>query len=194
MPESQTFELGGLSWTVSPMDFDEQIEIECIAARTLGPALGAAIRVAASGIIPMLIDLLREIAGKGERFDLENIANYWHAFLQSEDGTRDPRLQQVWEDFTGVLQDAGGETIQTAIASIAMRVSADEVKSVFDLVLLSKRKTLVSVDGSSMVVSDYETLSRVLGREPAAKWALLSRAIRVTYGSAEEAEGDEGDE
>jgi hypothetical protein len=184
------------------MDFDEQIEAECIFARALGPALGAAVRVGVAGVIPMFIDVLREMAGKGERFDLENLANRWHAFLQDEDGTKDPKVRKVWEDFLGVLSDSGGEAIHAAVSSIAMRVHAEDARRLFELALLNNRKTMVAIDGTQMVITDMATLSRVLLRAPRAKWDLLGKAVLVTYrpdrlehdeDDGEQAEGAQGD-
>jgi hypothetical protein len=204
MPDPRTFALGGLVWTISPMDFDEQIEAECIFARTLGPALGSAVRVGVAGVIPMFIDVLREMAGKGERFNLENLANRWHAFLQDEDGTRDPKVRQVWEDFLGVLSDSGGEAIHAAVSTIAMRVHPEDARRLFDLAILNNRKTMVATDGKQVGVSDMGTLSRLLLRDPRAKWELLGKAVRVTYrpdhfeqdedeDDGEQAEGAQGD-
>lgn len=180
-PAHHRFALAGRVFEVAPMGFDEQLEVECIMLRTFGPAAGAALRVAAGGIIPMFVDLLREMAGKGERFDLENLVSYWNAFIASEDGTRDPRLRQVWDDFTGVLADTGGEIVQTAAASLAMRVSVEDVRRLFDIVLLKKQRTFLVTADKPVVVADFGTMERLLDRQPAAKWVMLTEGLKATY-------------
>lgn len=67
MAKTQTFELAGRTWSVCPMDPDEQIEVECILLRSLGPAAGAAVAAVVQGLAPALVDVLRQTAvGGGE--------------------------------------------------------------------------------------------------------------------------------
>lgn len=192
-PSNYRFRVCGHSFEVAPLDFDDQLEVECILAGAFGPSFGAALRVAAAGVIPMFVDLLREMVGKGERFDLENLLHYYNAFVASEDGTRDPRVRQVFDDLVGVMADTGGEVLQTAITSLSLRVTVDDLRRVFDLVLFRKQRTFMLTDDGPMEVRSIDVLSRLLERDPAAKWSMLTEGLRATYGQGESAEGDQGD-
>ena len=59
MTQSKTFDLGGITWEVRMLDPDEQIEVECILLRVIGPGAGVGASTLVQGAAPALVEMLR---------------------------------------------------------------------------------------------------------------------------------------
>lgn len=177
--EYASIKVAGLSWQIRPLDPDEQIEVECILIRMFGAAAGAAIGALAHGLAPVLIDVLRETVGEGEKFDLARIGSM---------DSSDPRLQSAWESLLDSIGDTAAELIGGGLSVFSSRVSFQDILRLFELAILSRKALVIGPTGESMYVENYTALGDLLRRDPKAKWRLLSEALQVTYGrKAEEA-------
>jgi len=121
-------------------------------------------------LAPKVIEAAQDVISDGT-FDLERLGNI---------DTKDPRLRVGWDRALDAIADAGGEVVRDASMALASRLAYEDVKRVFDLVLLSRR-LLVVQDGRKSDVTTYPVLGRLLAHDPRAKWELLGQAIRVTY-------------
>ena len=183
--QSKSFELGGKSWAVEPLDPNEQIEVECILVQLFGPALGASVASAVQGLAPAVIDVLRDAAGEGEEFDLAKLGQL---------DTKDPRIRSAWSTLLPALAETAGDFVREAAFTLAGRLDYRDILRLFELVLFVGKKATVMVDGKQKFVRDYKVLARYLTHDPQAKWELLGRAILVTYGKAIDEEPAEPEE
>lgn len=67
-PRTQTFELAGLTWQVSPLDTDQQFEAECIFIKALAPPLASGLAAAVQGAAAPLVEVLGETVMGGGRY------------------------------------------------------------------------------------------------------------------------------
>jgi hypothetical protein len=169
-----TVQIAGLTWDFDPIEFNEQIEVELLLARAMLPALGYALGAVAEELAPPLVAMLRETAGGRESFDMARLL---------ELDTKDPRIAAAFEH---LLEGAGrtlGAAVRGTTATVA-RLDVADAKRLFELAVLGK--AMVSRDGSPPArITDWASFSRLCERVPGVKWAVLSAALRSTYGGGE---------
>jgi len=199
---TKTITAAGRSWHVTPLDIGAAFEVEVMFIHVFGAAAAFGVAAAVEGLVPALIDAARKLTGEGEDFDLARLLTLLGIEVD-EDGdtvaptgedaggldTRDPRLREAWETMLGALADTAGEMVVRALPTITDRLDLDDVRRLFELVVI--RGCCPVVDGKGARLADWAAANRLLvGHPPAAKWELLGAALLVTYGSAtDEGEG-----
>lgn len=171
MPTEQTFELAGQTWTVHPLDLDEQFEVEVILLRALAPAAGHALGALIEDVAPPLVEVLRETAGQGASFDLAKLATL---------DTTDPRFSLGWSKLLDGLGTAAGDVVRGFTMALS-RVNHQDLVRLGELILLRGGKLLVHLNGKPQVVDSWPTIGKLIARDPSAKWQLLIRGFEVTY-------------
>lgn len=138
------------------------------------------------------------------------VAAHWHALIAASVGevmqaamttdrgggllqrilsidTSDPRIAKVWEIVLDAAGPAFGDMLSQALRVLAGRLSHQDVKRLFELAVLSN-KLMVKRGAALAYVTTYEGLQKLLPHDPRLKWALLGKAIKVTYGGLSSSE------
>jgi hypothetical protein len=176
--------VGGLDWRIRPLDYAAQIEIEVMFLSTFGPAAGAALASAASGLAGAMVEVLTEVVGEGEGFDL--------AKLMDSEFTTDPRMRAGWLELMAGLGATMDAVLRLGSEALFAALDHRDVLRLYSLIMAAGID--VYADGEPRQVSDLAGLSAVCKHAPTVKWELLLAALMTTYAEQEQDEGADAGE
>jgi len=184
-------EIGGHEYVLVAIDDREQVGVEMILGRHLGPSIGAGIAAILSSLAVEAVKAARVIvadpAWDGEAsdapasFDLARL----YRVLQVSD-SKDEHMERAWDALCKRVPEFVGQMVADSIPELTDRLDHAQIMRLFDLALFGGKdgapcRLFVVVGGETKKIANWGTLTGFTKANPGTKWGLLMASLLHTY-------------